>query len=107
MRCVVRDSRDDDVPRIAAIYAFHVLNGAASFEEEPPPVEELAWGWVGWLLGAVLAAGALTFVIVTRGRRPGGADPGMLAKPTRGHTHRLDRVPNSCLRQDTAGRAGR
>jgi phosphinothricin acetyltransferase len=39
---MVRDSRDDDLPGIQAIYAFHVLNGAASFEEEPPAIEELA-----------------------------------------------------------------
>jgi L-amino acid N-acyltransferase YncA len=39
---VIRPSRDDDVDAIAAIYAHHVLNGLASFEEVPPAVEEMA-----------------------------------------------------------------
>ena len=39
---MVRPSRDDDVAAIAAIYAHHVLRGVASFEEVPPPAEEIA-----------------------------------------------------------------
>jgi len=39
---VVRASRDDDVPAITAIYGHHVLHGVASFEEVPPPEEEMA-----------------------------------------------------------------
>jgi phosphinothricin acetyltransferase len=39
---VVRPSRDDDVPRIAAIYAYHVLTGLASFETVPPNAAEIA-----------------------------------------------------------------
>jgi phosphinothricin acetyltransferase len=39
---VIRPSRDEDVPRLAAIYAHHVLNGLASFEEMPPEPEEIA-----------------------------------------------------------------
>jgi phosphinothricin acetyltransferase len=42
MSCPVRDSRDDDVERIAAIYAHHVRHGLASFEEEPPSADEIA-----------------------------------------------------------------
>lgn len=38
----VRASRDGDLPAIAAIYAHHVRHGLASFEEEPPSVDELA-----------------------------------------------------------------
>ena len=38
----IRDSRTDDVPAIREIYAFHVRHGLASFEEEPPTVEEMA-----------------------------------------------------------------
>jgi L-amino acid N-acyltransferase YncA len=37
-----RDSRDDDVPAIAAIYAHYVRHGLASFELEAPPQQELA-----------------------------------------------------------------
>jgi phosphinothricin acetyltransferase len=40
--CVVRDSRDEDMPKIHAIYGFHVLHGLASFEEEPPCIDELS-----------------------------------------------------------------
>lgn len=37
----VRAAETADLPAIQAIYAHHVLHGLASFEEEPPPVEEL------------------------------------------------------------------
>jgi phosphinothricin acetyltransferase len=37
----VRDATADDFPAIAAIYAHHVLHGAASFEETPPSLDEL------------------------------------------------------------------
>src|SRR5436305_12897337 len=37
-----RPSRGDDVAAITAIYAHHVLHGVASFEEVPPPADEVA-----------------------------------------------------------------
>jgi phosphinothricin acetyltransferase len=37
----VRDSRDDDMPQVEAIYAHHVRHGLGSFEEVPPPLVEL------------------------------------------------------------------
>jgi phosphinothricin acetyltransferase len=37
----VRDSRDDDMPQVEAIYAYHVRHGLGSFEEMPPPLVEL------------------------------------------------------------------
>ena len=42
LNCVVRDSCDEDMPKIHAIYGFHVLHGLGSFEEEPPSVDELS-----------------------------------------------------------------
>jgi phosphinothricin acetyltransferase len=39
---VVRDAGERDVPRIAAIYAHHVLTGLASFEVVPPDAAEMA-----------------------------------------------------------------
>ncbi len=39
---VIRESIDADVPAIQAIYAHHVLNGLASFEETPPDSGEIA-----------------------------------------------------------------
>src|SRR3546814_20756395 len=47
----IRDSRDGDVPALQAIYAFHVLHGLASFEEEPPSIEEMARRRAGVLAG--------------------------------------------------------
>jgi L-amino acid N-acyltransferase YncA len=38
---VIREASEGDLPQIQAIYAHHVLNGLASFEETPPTVEEL------------------------------------------------------------------
>jgi L-amino acid N-acyltransferase YncA len=63
----IREARDDDVPDLQAIYAYHVLHGTGTFEEEPPPVEEMAArfhevvdrGFV-WLV-AVDATGVLGF----------------------------------------------
>jgi L-amino acid N-acyltransferase YncA len=37
----LRPAQPGDLPAIQAIYAHHVLHGLASFEEEPPSVEEL------------------------------------------------------------------
>lgn len=38
---IVRDVQPDDAHAIAAIYAWHVLNGRASFEEVPPTLDEM------------------------------------------------------------------
>ena len=37
----IRAALPDDVHAITSIYAWHVLNGRASFEEVPPTVEEM------------------------------------------------------------------
>ena len=37
----IRDAQADDVQAIAALYAWHVLNGRASFEEVPPSIDEM------------------------------------------------------------------
>ena len=42
MRVDVRPATPDDLGAVQAIYAHHVLKGLASFEEEPPPREEIA-----------------------------------------------------------------
>jgi phosphinothricin acetyltransferase len=41
----VRPLAAADLSAIQAIYAHHVLHGLASFEEEPPPVEEMRSRW--------------------------------------------------------------
>ena len=35
---VIRDAAEADLPAIQALYAHHVLNGLATFEEAPPSV---------------------------------------------------------------------
>jgi L-amino acid N-acyltransferase YncA len=37
----LRDARPGDEPALQAIYGHHVLHGFGSFEEAPPPVEEM------------------------------------------------------------------
>jgi len=39
---IVRSATADDAAQIAAIYAHHVLHGTATFEIEPPDIEEIA-----------------------------------------------------------------
>lgn len=41
LACAVREAREEDMAAVQAIYAHHVLRGAASFEEEPPSVAEM------------------------------------------------------------------
>jgi L-amino acid N-acyltransferase YncA len=41
----VRVAEAADAPALQAIYAHHVLYGLASFEEEPPSVEEMQSRW--------------------------------------------------------------
>ncbi|MEW6694481.1 Phosphinothricin N-acetyltransferase [Tepidimonas thermarum] len=38
---LIRPSRDDDLPAIAALYGHHVLHGTGTFETEPPSVAEM------------------------------------------------------------------
>ena len=38
---IVRPAAPQDIPAIQSIYAHHVLHGLASFEEAPPPLEEM------------------------------------------------------------------
>ncbi|TSE25299.1 Phosphinothricin N-acetyltransferase [Tepidimonas sediminis] len=39
---LIRPSRDDDLPAIAALYGHHVRHGTGTFETEPPTVAEMA-----------------------------------------------------------------
>ena len=39
---IIRDATDDDLAAITAIYEHHVRHGLGSFEEEPPPLAEIA-----------------------------------------------------------------
>ncbi len=61
---IIRASRDEDAAAIAAIYAYHVLNGVASFAEVPPPVDEMARR-----RGEILARG-LPYLVAERAKGP-------------------------------------
>src|SRR5690349_12851439 len=39
--CIIRCAKPDDAEAVAAIYAYHVLNGTASYDVEPPPDSEI------------------------------------------------------------------
>ena len=38
---ILRDANEDDMPVVLAIYAHHVIHGSASFELEPPTLEQM------------------------------------------------------------------
>lgn len=38
---ILRDARESDMPAVQAIYAHHVIHGTASFELDPPTVEQM------------------------------------------------------------------
>lgn len=38
---ILRDANEDDMPVVLGIYAHHVIHGSASFELEPPTVEQM------------------------------------------------------------------
>jgi L-amino acid N-acyltransferase YncA len=64
----VRDAVTGDMMAIQAIYAYHVLNGSASFEEAPPSADEMAGR-----RDAVLKAGLPYLVAELQGRVVGYA----------------------------------
>ena len=53
MSVLVRDARESDMAHVQQIYAPHVLKGVATFEEVPPPVEELVSRWLAVLKGGL------------------------------------------------------
>jgi L-amino acid N-acyltransferase YncA len=59
----LRPSQDRDLAAITAIYHYHVLNGVASFEEEPPNRDEMALR-----RGGILARGLPYLVAEQSGR---------------------------------------
>lgn len=65
---VVRDAADGDMADVQRIYAHHVLNGLATFEEMPPTVDEMRSR-----RDAVLAAGLPYLVAEVDGRVVGYA----------------------------------
>ena len=45
MSVLVRDATESDLAKVRSIYAWHVENGLASFEEVPPELAEIVRRW--------------------------------------------------------------
>lgn len=46
----IRNARESDAAAVQAIYAYHVLNGTASYDIEPPPLEYML-DKIAWIVG--------------------------------------------------------
>lgn len=80
----IRDAQGDDLSAIAAIYAHHVLNGVASFEEVPPSIEELAQRRAN-----VLALG-LPYLVAIRDGRVAGYCYATAYRPRPAYRHTIE-----------------
>lgn len=94
---LLRDSRDDDIPAITAIYGHWVTHGLASFEYEPPPPAEMAQR-----RASVLAGGYPHIVAERQGRILGYA----CASPYRTRPAYRFAVENSVYVAPEANRGG-
>ena len=81
---VIRDSAPADFPAIAAIYAHHVLNGTASFEETPPGADELLARHA-----AVLGHG-LPWLVAERNGRVAGYSYATPYRPRAAYRHTIE-----------------
>lgn len=50
VKLTIRDATESDSAAVHAIYAHHVLNGTASYDLEPPPLDVIA-AKIRWILG--------------------------------------------------------
>jgi phosphinothricin acetyltransferase len=94
---LVRDARDEDMEEVQAIYAHHVLHGTASFEEEAPPLAEMARR-----RGEVLAKGLPYLVAEIDGRVAGYS----YATPYRARSAYRFSIENSVYVDHTRHRSG-
>ena len=96
MAVEIRPARAADLPAIHSIYAHHVLHGLASFEEEPPPVEEL-----GRRLRDVTERG-LPYLVAEYGTEIAGYGYCAPYRPRSAYRHALE--DSIYIRQDMTGR---
>ncbi|WP_207536824.1 GNAT family N-acetyltransferase [Sabulicella rubraurantiaca] len=94
---IIRDSRPEDIPAIAAIYGHWVTHGLASFEEEAPGPAEMARR-----RDAILAGGFPYLVAVEGGRVLGYAYAGPY-RPRRAYRFTVE---NSIYVAPGAGKGG-
>jgi L-amino acid N-acyltransferase YncA len=59
----ITDATETDIEAVREIYAHHVLNGLASFEEEPPGLDEMRWRY------AQASRQGLPYLVAKRGGR--------------------------------------
>jgi phosphinothricin acetyltransferase len=94
---LVRDATDADMPAVQAIYTPYVLHGLATFEEVPPPSDEMLSR-----KAAVLALGLPYLVAESEGRVVGYSyATSYRARPAYRHT-----IENSVYVQDGLGGRG-
>lgn len=80
----LRDAADRDMADVQRIYAHHVLNGLATFEEEPPAVDEMLRR-----RDAVLAAG-LPYLVAEVDGRVGGYCYATAYRPRPAYRHTIE-----------------
>jgi phosphinothricin acetyltransferase len=92
----VRPAGVEDLPAVHSIYAHHVLHGLASFEEEPPSVEEL-----GRRYRDVIGRG-LPYLVAEYGAEIAGYGYCAPYRPRSAYRHTLE--DSIYIRQDMTGR---
>jgi L-amino acid N-acyltransferase YncA len=80
----IRPTAEADLPAVQTIYAHHVLTGAASFELEPPDLQEIRSRW-----SAAVAGGYPHFVAVSGGTVVGYAYAGAY-RPRPAYRHSVE-----------------
>ena len=81
---VIRDAADGDMAEVQRIYAHHVLNGLATFEEVPPTADEMLRR-----RDAVLAAG-LPYLVADIDGRVGGYCYATSYRPRPAYRHTIE-----------------
>jgi L-amino acid N-acyltransferase YncA len=92
----IRPTAEADLPAVQAIYAHHVLTGAASFELEPPDLDEIRRRW-----SAIVAGGYPHLVAVDAGAVAGYAYAGAY-RPRPAYRHAVE--DSVYVRADRHGR---
>jgi L-amino acid N-acyltransferase YncA len=80
----VRDANEADVAAIQAVYAHHVLNGLATFEEVPPSVEDML------SRRAAVIAGGLPYLIAEIDNRVVGYSYATSYRPRPAYRHTIE-----------------
>jgi L-amino acid N-acyltransferase YncA len=96
MTITIRDALEADMAAVQAIYAHHVLHGLATFEEVPPPVDELLARRAG-----VVGAG-LPYLVARIDGRVAGYSYATAYRPRAAYRHTIE--DSIYVAPDLAGR---